>query len=118
MRKKEIDPILDYLDQLPVEPLNEIERVLRSVFDLGCESGYDALVEAAPHCGGSVCSASRPASSRVAGAPKRFRPQHAVARGTPAPRPVRERPRFSAFDTSASRCFPHAPPLDTQRGGW
>ena len=51
LKKKEIDPILDYLEELPVEQLNEIEGVLRNVFDLGCPSGYDALVEAGPHCG-------------------------------------------------------------------
>ena len=51
LKKKEIDPILDYLEELPVEQLNEIEGVLRNVFDLGCPSGYDALVEAAPNCG-------------------------------------------------------------------
>jgi hypothetical protein len=51
LKKKEIDPILDYLEDLPVEQLNEIEGVLRNVFDLGCPSGYDALVEAAAHCG-------------------------------------------------------------------
>lgn len=51
LRSQEIDPILDYLGELPLDRLNEIESVLRSVFDLACESGFQALVEAAPHCG-------------------------------------------------------------------
>lgn len=51
LRKQEIDPILDYLGDLPTEQLNEMESVLRSVFDLACESGLEALQEAGPHCG-------------------------------------------------------------------
>jgi hypothetical protein len=51
LKKQEIDPILDYLGDLPTEQLNEMESVLRSVFDLACESGFDAILEAGPHCG-------------------------------------------------------------------
>lgn len=51
LRKQEIDPILDYLDELPRERLDELESVLRSVFDLACESGFSALLEAGPHGG-------------------------------------------------------------------
>lgn len=51
LRKQEIDPILDYLGELSLERLNEIESVLRSVFDLACESGFQALLEAGPHGG-------------------------------------------------------------------
>ena len=51
LRSQEIDPILDYLGELPLDRLNEIESVLRSVFDLACESGFQAMIEAAPHCG-------------------------------------------------------------------
>jgi len=51
LKKQEIDPLLDYLDELPPEPLGELEGVLRSVFDLACDSGFQALLEAAPHCG-------------------------------------------------------------------
>lgn len=51
LRQQEIDPLLDYLDELPVGQLNELESVLRSVFDLACPSGSDALLEAGRHCG-------------------------------------------------------------------
>lgn len=50
LKKQEIDPILDYLGDLPLDKLNELESVLRSVFDLACESGCDAILEAGPHC--------------------------------------------------------------------
>jgi hypothetical protein len=51
LKQREIDPILDYLGELPREQLDEIESVLRSVFDLACPSGLDALLEAGPHSG-------------------------------------------------------------------
>jgi len=50
LKEREIDPILAYFDELPLKQLNEIESALRSVFDLACESGFDALLEAGPHC--------------------------------------------------------------------
>lgn len=51
LRSQEIDPILDYLGELPLDRLNEIESVLRSVFDLACEGGFQAILAAGPHCG-------------------------------------------------------------------
>lgn len=51
LRKQEIDPILDYLGELPLERLNELEGVLRSVFDLACESGAQAILEAGASSG-------------------------------------------------------------------
>lgn len=51
LKEREIDPLLDYLGDMPLEQSNEIESVLRSVFDLACPSGFDALLEAGPHCG-------------------------------------------------------------------
>jgi len=51
LKEREIDPILDYLGELPRERLNEIESALRSVFDLACDSGFDSMLEAGPHCG-------------------------------------------------------------------
>ncbi len=51
LKEREIDPILDYLDELDRTSLDEIESSLRSVFDLACDSGFDAIVEAAPLCG-------------------------------------------------------------------
>lgn len=51
LRDKEIDPIFKHLDNLPRAKRDEIESVLRSVFELACESGFQALLEAAPHCG-------------------------------------------------------------------
>jgi len=53
LKRREIDPILDYLEELPPAELDEIESVLRSVFDLAAPSGsgFDAMLEAAPLCG-------------------------------------------------------------------
>ena len=51
LRRTEIDPILDYFDEVPAAQLDEIESVLHSVYDLSCPSGFDALVEAGLHCG-------------------------------------------------------------------
>ena len=51
LKRTEIEPILDYFDEIPVAQLNQIESVLRSVYDLSCPSGFDALVEAGRHCG-------------------------------------------------------------------
>ncbi len=50
LKEREIDPILDYVGELPLDQLNEIESALRSIFDLACTSGFDALLEAGPHC--------------------------------------------------------------------
>jgi hypothetical protein len=50
-RGQEIDAVLNYLDELPIAERNEIEGLLRSVFDLACESGFQAMLEAAAHCG-------------------------------------------------------------------
>jgi hypothetical protein len=49
LKKQEIDPILAYLDELPGDQLNEIESVLRSVFELAAAphgSGFDSILEA------------------------------------------------------------------------
>lgn len=51
LKKQEIDPILDYLGELSSDQSNAIESVFRSVFELGCATGFDALQEAGPHCG-------------------------------------------------------------------
>ena len=53
LKEREIDPILDYIGELPLEQSNDIESVLRGVFDLGCPSGFDAILESGPHCGDS-----------------------------------------------------------------
>ena len=50
LKEREIDPILDYISDLPLDQMNKIEGVLRSVFDLACPSGFDALLEAGTHC--------------------------------------------------------------------
>ncbi|QDU28950.1 hypothetical protein ETAA8_40560 [Anatilimnocola aggregata] len=50
LKHKEIDPIQNYLDSLPLEERNAIEGVLRNVFELANEPGYRAILEAAPHC--------------------------------------------------------------------
>jgi len=69
LKKREIDPILDYLDELPLEQLNEIESVLRSVFDLAAPngSGFDAMLEAAPLCGIADLASLAPADHCVYG---------------------------------------------------
>ena len=51
LREREIEPILAYLDELERAPLDEIESALRSVFDLSCDSGLEAILEAARHSG-------------------------------------------------------------------
>lgn len=50
LKHKEIEPIQQYLDSLPLEERNAIESVLRSVFELANEPGYRAILESAPHC--------------------------------------------------------------------
>lgn len=60
LKKREIDPLLDYLGELPLDQLNAIESVFRSVFELGCPTGFDALIEAGPHCGVSDLAALVP----------------------------------------------------------
>lgn len=51
LKKWEIDPLVDYINELPLDQSNDIESVLRSVFELGCPTGFDTLLEAGPHCG-------------------------------------------------------------------
>lgn len=51
LKEREIDPILDYLDELPRRELDEVESGLHSVSDLASDSGFNALLEAADACG-------------------------------------------------------------------
>ncbi len=51
LKEREIDPIVDYLNELPGIETNEVESALRSVFELACDSGFGAILEAAKHCG-------------------------------------------------------------------
>ena len=51
LRENEATPIRVSLEALPSAKFNIIESTLRSVYDLGCESGFAALREAACRCG-------------------------------------------------------------------
>ncbi len=60
--EREIDPILKEIGELSRAQQDTIEGALRSVFDLACETGIDAIFEAATKCGdgrggGLRCSA-------------------------------------------------------------
>ena len=46
-----ITPIIDVLGDMTRQQQDDIEGVLRSVFDLACETGIDALFEGAVQCG-------------------------------------------------------------------
>lgn len=50
LTEREIDPLLDYMTELPSQQSNEIEASLRGIFDLSCESGINAIMEAGPLC--------------------------------------------------------------------
>jgi len=49
--EREIDPILKVIGELNRTQQDEIEGALRSVFDLACDTGIDAIFEAATKCG-------------------------------------------------------------------
>lgn len=49
--EREIDPILKAIGELNRMQQDEIEGSLRSVFDLACDTGIDAIFEAAMKCG-------------------------------------------------------------------
>ena len=51
LKEKEIEPILDYLDELHRKQLDEVESGLRSVSDLASDGGFSALLEAGDACG-------------------------------------------------------------------
>jgi hypothetical protein len=51
LRKQEVDPLLNFIENLPPDQHNEAESVLRTVFDLACESGFQAILEAAAESG-------------------------------------------------------------------
>jgi len=51
LKERETQPVVQWLSQLPSREQNRIEGELRSVFDLACESGWNALVEGAIRCG-------------------------------------------------------------------
>src|SRR5690242_2666678 len=53
LKKGEIEPIRDAIEQLPPLQANLIESTLRMVFDLACEGGVAAILEAAGRCGKS-----------------------------------------------------------------
>jgi hypothetical protein len=49
--EREIDPILKEIGELNRTQQDEIEGALRNVFDLACDTGIDAIFEAATKCG-------------------------------------------------------------------
>lgn len=49
--EKDIGPLIGYLRTLPRDKLNDIEGGLRSVAELACDGGMNALVEACSVCG-------------------------------------------------------------------
>ena len=68
--KQEITPILDYLDELPTGQLNEVECVLRDIFELGAAphgSGYDSILEAGRASGAGDLAAIAPSDRSVYG---------------------------------------------------
>jgi len=59
-RERDIEPIVKTLSDLEREEQDRIEAALRNVFDLACESGINALLEAAVRCGDLSLPASLP----------------------------------------------------------
>ena len=51
LKEHEIEPMRELLGRVPAGVRDEIESVLRSAFELACDSGFQALLAAAPSCG-------------------------------------------------------------------
>ena len=49
--ERKIGPIIDALGDLTRQQQDDTESALRGIFDLGCETGIDALIEGAAQCG-------------------------------------------------------------------
>lgn len=61
--EREIDPILKEIGELSRAQQDTIEGALRSVFDLACETGIDAIFEAATKCGDLDLPSAMPSDS-------------------------------------------------------
>lgn len=51
LKEREVEPVVKAISLLPRREQTKIEAVLRSIFDLACETGIDAIFEAAFRCG-------------------------------------------------------------------
>lgn len=51
LTERETEPILEALDRLKRSDFDRIEAALRNVYELACESGINAIFEAATQCG-------------------------------------------------------------------
>lgn len=47
LHEREVQPILEALDQLPADAQTTIETALHNIFDLACQNGVNAILEAA-----------------------------------------------------------------------
>jgi hypothetical protein len=61
--EREIDPVLKEIGELNRTQQDAIEGALRSVFDLACETGIDAIFEAATKCGDLDLPSAMPSDS-------------------------------------------------------
>ena len=51
LKEREVEPVVKAISLLPRREQSKIESVLRSIFELACETGIDAIFEAALRCG-------------------------------------------------------------------
>ncbi|MEZ6104798.1 MAG: hypothetical protein R3B96_01455 [Pirellulaceae bacterium] len=60
LKEREIEPVLRTINALPRCQRMAIETTLRSLFELGCETGIQAIIEAAIRCGEPDLTQSMP----------------------------------------------------------
>ena len=60
LKEREIEPVLRTINALPRCQRMAIETTLRSLFELGCETGIQAIIEAAIRCGEPDLAQSMP----------------------------------------------------------
>lgn len=60
LRERDVQPLVNALGLLPPAKYDRIEAELHSVFDLACESGINAIVEAGESCGDATLARQMP----------------------------------------------------------
>ena len=65
--KRELDPMLDYITDLPASQASQIDQELQAVYELSCQSGMTAITEAAKIHGVSDLALNMPQEMSVHG---------------------------------------------------
>ncbi len=65
--KRELDPILDYMTDLPASQASQIDQELQAVYELSCQSGMTAITESAKLHGVSELPIQMPQEMSVHG---------------------------------------------------